>query len=55
MRCGLLLSGDLVAVLEALLDEAPRLYSVRASVDATDLLLFWISPAMLELRRGLGA
>lgn len=55
MRCGLLLSGDLVAVLEALLDESPRLYSVRASVDATDLLLFWISPAMLELRRGLGA
>ncbi|MCB9635658.1 MAG: hypothetical protein H6721_26360 [Sandaracinus sp.] len=55
MRAGLLLSGDLTLVLQALLDEAPRLYSIRASVDATDLLQFWLSPAMLELRRGLGA
>ncbi|MBX3251689.1 MAG: hypothetical protein KF901_31215 [Myxococcales bacterium] len=55
MRAGLLVAGDLGVVLEALLDEPPRLYSVRASGDAHDLLHYWISPAMLELRRGLGA
>lgn len=55
LRAGLLVAGDLGVALEALLDEPPKLYSVRASGDASDLLNYWISPAMLELRRGLGA
>lgn len=55
MRAGLLLSGDLVAVLEALL-AGPLLFStIRRSADAADLLDYWLSPAMQELRRGLGA
>ncbi|MEM9068545.1 MAG: hypothetical protein AAGE52_08570 [Myxococcota bacterium] len=54
MRAGLLLAGDLQLVLTALLNGgAPTLPVVLAHPDARALLNFWLSPAMLELRRRL--
>ena len=55
MRAGLLLAGDLSVVLGALLGGNVSFESVGYSSDALDLLHFWISPEMTQLRRGLGA
>ncbi len=55
MRAGLLLSADLRTVLTALLGgTAPGLDTVLGHDEARDLLHFWISPTMLELRRSTG-
>lgn len=54
MRAGLLLAGDLGVVLNALLGGTVSLEMLGYSSDALDLLHFWISPEMTQLRRGLG-
>ena len=55
MRAGLLISGDLSIVLQALLGGQASFETLGYSADALDLLHFWISPEMTTLRRGLGA
>lgn len=55
MRAGLLVSGDLSVVLHALLGGTVSFEMLGYSPDAMDLLHFWISPEMTQLRRGLGA
>ncbi len=55
LRAGLLVSGDLRTVLAAITGSAtPDLRAVLDDDEARDLLYFWISPAMLELRRSAG-
>lgn len=55
MRAGLLLSADLRTVMAALLGGTPpNLRAVLGHDEARDLLYFWISPTMLELRRSTG-
>ncbi len=54
MRAGALVGGDLTSIVTALIDEHPSLAVVRATADANDLIHFWISPQMIELRRSLG-
>jgi cellulose synthase operon protein C len=53
-RAGLLVSGDVMLALFAVLDAPPDLAQVRASEDGRDLLRFWISTDSLALRRALG-
>ncbi len=53
-RAGLLLSGDLAAVLAALIGETPTPEIVLASIEGRDMLTFWLSPEALALRQKLG-
>lgn len=54
MRAGVLVAGDLAAVVEAMLDEPPNLGAVKATPEVRGLVEFWITPTMIELRRSLG-
>ncbi len=54
LRAGLLISADLYGTLKLLLGGEPSWSSVVESVDARELVCFWLSRPVLALRRELG-
>lgn len=53
-RAGLLASNDLHTALTRVLGRPPTREGVTSSIDARELLLFWLSPVTLGLRKKLG-
>ena len=53
-RAGLLASDDLHVSMTRVLGRPPSREAVVSSIDARDLLLFWLSPVALGLRKKLG-